>query len=64
MARNIAITLRLNDKEYGQLMDLVEKFNNNPKRNKAITIPELLRIFILWEHEALCEKQHKANDTI
>ncbi len=63
MARNNVITLRLNDFEYGQLMDLVEKFNNNPKRNKTITIPDLLRTFILWEHEALCEKQHKINDT-
>lgn len=62
MSRNNVITLRLNDFEYGQLMDLVEKFNNNPKRNKAITISELLRIFILWEHEALCEKNKKVND--
>ena len=56
--RDYQITIRVNDREYQMILDLMEKFNTNKKLPfRDMNMSDVIRICILWEHEKLI--QHK-----
>lgn len=56
--RENQITIKLNDREYQMILDLMEKFNSNKKLPfREMNMSDIVRICILWEHEKLI--QHK-----
>lgn len=58
MKRDYQITIRVNDREYQMILDLMEKFNTNKKLPfRDMNMSDVIRICILWEHEKLI--QHK-----